>query len=109
MVRAVGHIPCPPAPFEPDVRHPLGYFDPISQELARKCFGSLVTPLFTSTYNGGGGNRTPVPRRLRKRLYVHSRSFESRGGERRPTGFRVPQPDCCFAPTRPGVMPGLAH
>ena len=36
-----------------------GISAPISQELARKCCWSLVTPLFTSTYHGGGGESNP--------------------------------------------------
>ena len=79
---------------------PVAQIGPISQEPARKCFRTLVTPLFTSTYNGGGGNRTPVPRRHSGRFYVHSRSFVSRVGGRRSTGFRVPQPDCVLSACR---------
>ena len=58
---------------------------------------------------GGGGNRTPVPRRLSVCFYVCSRSFESRVGGRQPTGSRFPQPDCWFASVWPGVTPRLAH
>ena len=58
---------------------------------------------------GGGGNRTPVPRRLSECFYVRSRFFESRGGERQPTGFRFPKPDYRFAHRRSGIPCRLAH
>jgi len=81
----------------------------ICQEIARKRERPLVTSYPTIGYNGGGGNRTPVPRRLRKRFYVRSRSFASRVGERRPTGFGLPQPDFCFARVRSDITHRLAH
>ncbi len=67
------------------------------------------TSATTILINGGGGNRTPVPRRFQECLYVCSRSFESRVLGRQPTGFPIPQPDCCFAAMRSGITRRLAH
>jgi len=81
-------------------RRPEAETGPISQEPARKANRTRLTPYSTIGYNGGGGNRTPVPRRHSGRFYVHSRSFVSRVGGRRSTGFRVPQPDCVLSACR---------
>ena len=54
-----------------------------------------------SDLNGGGGNRTPVPRHFGPGFYVRSRSIGSRRRCRRSTGFTIVQPDCFLARVRP--------
>ena len=82
---------------------------PISQEPARKANRTRLSHYYTIGYNGGGGNRTPVPRRFRKRFYVRSRSFISQVGDRPPTSFRQPQPDFGLVAGRSGVIPRPAR
>ncbi len=80
---------------------PDGTYGPVGDD--RKClpvnsFGrgeaGCDTKCHHDSKTGGGGNRTPVPRRFHKGLYVLSRSFDSRDGGRRSTGSRPPQPRC---------------
>jgi len=59
--------------------------------------------------NGGGGNRTPVPRRIGGSFYVHSRFFNSRRRRRQSTGFALVIPDCFLAGSRSGVGLPPAH
>ena len=59
-----------------------------------------------SQCSGGGGNRTPVPRRHSGCFYVHSRSFVSRVGGRRSTGCHLPQPDCVSLARRQAAHAG---
>ena len=54
------------------------------------------------TLNGGGGNRTRVPKHFSKGFYVRSRSFVSRRTTLRSTGLSPSQSGCCFPPDRPG-------
>jgi len=42
-----------------------------------------------SESNGGGGNRTPVPRRFGTSFYVRSQSFKFRRRQLRRTGFVI--------------------
>ncbi len=69
----------------------------------RKPFDLLAEGLVCAT-GGGGGNRTRVPKQSNRSFYAHSRSFGSRLGGLRPTGFRSGQLICVFAsdPTNRG-------
>ncbi len=69
----------------------------------------LINSTLRKRLTGGGGNRTPVPRWFKDSFYAHSRSFESRVGGRRATGYRFLQPDWFLARGRSGVARRPAH
>jgi len=58
---------------------------------------------------GGGGNRTPVPRRVQASFYVRSRLFASRVGHVNRHASAQLQPSFSFAAATPGGSRWLAH
>ena len=52
---------------------------------------SDVAVFILRTKTGGGGIRTPVPKRFKTGFYMFSWSFVSRLAERRSTGFQLSQ------------------
>jgi len=58
--------------------------------------------------NGGGGIRTPVPRRFKTSFYTLSYFFKSRLNKRQATGFHISQVRR-FRSTKPNKSVKLSH